>query len=186
MRLAKPEILLCVMGGTIDSVLTIEGEVDVSLRSSVRQFLMNAIRPYFNIVERCVALKDSRKITQRDRMRLFRTIKSHRPSNKSARRLALVTHGTFTMPDTAEFLRARQVDIQDWTIVHVGSFWPLNLPQIDHDNKIEGSDAPFNLGFAVAALLYEKPGIYIAMNGRVFPAGSVKKDTKHNLFVPKG
>ena len=42
--------------------------------------------------------------------------------------------------------------------------------------SVQGSDAPFNLGFALAMALALPAGSYVAMNGRVFPWDNVTKD----------
>ena len=41
------------------------------------------------------------------------------------------------------------------------------------------------LGCAVGALQVLPPGIYIAMNGQVFPAADVKKNRAQSRFEPK-
>jgi L-asparaginase len=61
------------------------------------------------------------------------------------------------------------------TILFVGSFC-LGLTD---------SDGPFNLGFASASLGYLAEGIYVAMNGRIFLAGTVDKDLKQDRFVAR-
>lgn len=47
------------------------------------------------------------------------------------------------------------------------------------------TDAPFNLGFAIGALTLVKPGVYLAMNGKLFPAGTVKKNVHVGRFEAK-
>ena len=44
------------------------------------------------------------------------------------------------------------------------------------------TDAIFNVGFAIAAALELADGVYIAMNGQVFPHDSVRKNTKQGCF----
>jgi L-asparaginase len=44
------------------------------------------------------------------------------------------------------------------------------------------SDAVFNLGFAMAAAGLLSPGVYVAMNGEVFEAGRVRKNTEAGRF----
>jgi len=51
--------------------------------------------------------------------------------------------------------------------------------------RFRNSDAVFNLGCAVGALQVLPPGVYIAMNGVVAPAGSVKKNRAQSRFEPK-
>jgi L-asparaginase len=48
--------------------------------------------------------------------------------------------------------------------------------------RFRTTDAVFNVGMAVAAVQTCSPGVYIAMNGRVFPAGAVRKNRDENRF----
>jgi L-asparaginase len=81
----------------------------------------------------------------------------------------LITHGTDTMPETALVLSG----LSKKTIVLTGSMTPA---------RFEASDAEFNIGCAVGALQSRSPGVYIAMNGRVFPAGHVRKNREAGRF----
>ena len=82
----------------------------------------------------------------------------------------LITHGTDTMPITAEVLSHQ---IKDKTVVLTGAMVPY---------KFGSSDGMFNLGSALAFVQVLKPGIYIAMNGKFFEAGKVKKNTDKGEF----
>ena len=44
------------------------------------------------------------------------------------------------------------------------------------------SDAVFNIGCALGAVQSLPPGVYIAMNGKVFPADKVRKNLEKNKF----
>jgi L-asparaginase len=48
--------------------------------------------------------------------------------------------------------------------------------------RFKESDAPFNIGCAVAAVQSLAPGVYIAMNGRIFDPGKVRKNRDLNRF----
>lgn len=85
-----------------------------------------------------------------------------------ARRI-LIIHGTDSMTQTAEALR----DLTGKVIVFTGAMQPARMRQ---------SDASFNLGLAIGALQCLAEGIYIAMNGRVFEAGSVQKNRTEGRF----
>jgi L-asparaginase len=45
-----------------------------------------------------------------------------------------------------------------------------------------GSDAVFNIGCAVGAVQSMKPGVWIAMNGRVWDPRKVRKNREANRF----
>ena len=59
------------------------------------------------------------------------------------------------------------------TIVLTGAMVPY---------RIQGSDALFNFGTAFAAVQLMPPGVYIAMNGKVFPWDRVRKDRSRGVF----
>jgi len=81
----------------------------------------------------------------------------------------VITHGTDTMPETADAL----ADLPDKTIVLTGALSPA---------RFKSTDAIFNVGMAVAAVQVAAPGVYIAMSGQVFAAGKVRKNRAENRF----
>ncbi len=133
---------------------------------TIREFLDSANVSFPYIIEKAFA-KDSRSITDEDRMFLLKKIKA---SNTEK---FLITHGTFTMEDTAVYLGNNSLEK---TIVLVGSFIM--------GNSIN-TDAPFNLGFAISSLQFLKPDVYIAMNGKIFHWKDVTKNTDTNKFMSK-
>ncbi len=84
-----------------------------------------------------------------------------------------MTHGTDTMAVTA----ARLASIPGKTIVLTGALSPARFSE---------SDASFNLGMAFATTQVAPPGVYIVMNGEVFPGGAVRKDREAGRFVRVG
>ncbi|MDP3393868.1 MAG: asparaginase domain-containing protein [Sediminibacterium sp.] len=82
----------------------------------------------------------------------------------------MLTHGTDTMTITAEFL---QQQINNKLFVLTSAMTPI---------KFDSSDSLFNLGCAIAFAQTLPPGIYVAMNGRVFKAGNVRKNKETGLF----
>jgi L-asparaginase len=48
--------------------------------------------------------------------------------------------------------------------------------------RFRSTDAVFNIGMAVAAVQVVPAGVYVAMNGRVFAAGHVRKNRERNRF----
>jgi L-asparaginase len=107
--------------------------------------------------------KDSIEITAEDRAMLRDYI-----AGDEAERF-VVTHGTDTMPDTAEVLAG----IPGKTIVLTGALTPA---------RFKATDAMFNVGMAVATAQTAPPGVYIAMSGQVFEAGHVRKNRAENKF----
>jgi L-asparaginase len=111
--------------------------------------------------------KDSLHITAEDR-ELLRAAIAAQPT-----RHVLVTHGTDTMVDTAKVLST----IADKTIVLTGALNPA---------RFRGSDAEFNIGTAVGAVQSLPPGVYIAMNGRIWDPLKVRKNVAANRFEAAG
>jgi L-asparaginase len=48
--------------------------------------------------------------------------------------------------------------------------------------RFKSSDAAFNVGFALAAVQVLPPGVYLAMNGRIFTPENVRKNRQRNRF----
>ena len=89
---------------------------------------------------------------------------------RSAEERILIVHGTDTMPETAQVLG--QAALKK-TIVLTGAMVPYQFTQ---------SNALFNLGFACAAASLAATGVYIAMNGRLFPWDEVTKNRDQGIF----
>jgi len=107
--------------------------------------------------------KDSLDLTDLDRACIAQAVAAD-PCSR-----ILITHGTDTMVDTARALR----HISGKTIVLTGALEPA---------LFKTSDAVFNIGCAIGAVQVLAPGVYIAMNGRVFAADKVRKNLTLNKF----
>jgi L-asparaginase len=81
----------------------------------------------------------------------------------------LITHGTDTMTETAAALEG----VADKTIVLTGALAPA---------RFRVTDAIFNLGLALGAVQALPPGVWLAMNGRIFRAGKVRKNHDASRF----
>lgn len=158
------DIRILTTGGTIGG-LEYENMDNRSEEKSVNisSFLKSA-NPSFQYKIEDVLNKDSRFIDEQDRKLIAEKILA------STENKILITHGTFTMPETAKYLGKRNLNK---TIVLVGSFIL---------GSEMNSDAPFNLGFAIAALQFLNPGVYVAMNGKVFNWNNVTKNIANNRF----
>lgn len=107
--------------------------------------------------------KDSLELTDADRDRIRETVAS------AAESRAIITHGTDTMIKTGCHLKG----IEGKTIVLTGSMYPA---------QYRDSDAVFNLGCALIAAQTLEPGVYIAMNGRIFDPARCRKNVELNRF----
>jgi L-asparaginase len=81
----------------------------------------------------------------------------------------LITHGTDTMTETAAALEG----VAGKTIVLTGALAPA---------RFRVTDAVFNLGLALGAVQALPPGVWLAMNGRIFRAGKVRKNRDAACF----
>jgi L-asparaginase len=109
-------------------------------------------------------MKDSLDFVEADRALIAKAC-DQTPCDK-----ILITHGTDTMTITAEYLIE---NCKEKTIVLTGAMIPY---------KFGSSDGLFNLGSALAFVQVLEPGIYIAMNGKIFEAGKVKKNIDKGEF----
>ena len=83
----------------------------------------------------------------------------------------VITHGTDTMAVTARALQS--AGVAGKTIVLTGAMIPY---------KFGSSDGLFNLGSALAFAQTLGPGVYVAMHGRCFAAGTVEKNRQTGVF----
>ena len=158
-------IVIVTTGGTIDTAYFDALSTYQIGEPIVKRVLdaANVTHPY-RIVE--LLRKDSLELTDEDRQRLKETVAA-----LDSRRI-VITHGTDTMTASAVVLAA----IPDKTIVLTGALSPA---------RFSDSDAPFNIGMAFAAAQSLPPGVYVAMNGRVFRGDKVIKDREQRSFVAK-
>lgn len=150
------------IGGTIDKVYFDETSSYEIGEPQIGPLLKEA-NVTFEFEVESLMRKDSLDLTDADR----RKIRQHVEAAAETR--ILITHGTDTMTETAAAL----VGIPAKTIVFTGSMLPAKFRQ---------NDALFNVGCAVGAVQTLPPGVYIAMNGCIFPAGSVRKNREKRCF----
>jgi len=149
-------------GGTIDKVyFDALSQFEVG-DSPLNQMLAEGLVEFeYDVIP--MLQKDSLEMTDEDRQQLLDFIAADDAD------MYVITHGTDTMPETAEKLAG----IDGKTIVITGALTPA---------RFRTTDAIFNVGMAVAAVQACQPGVYIAMNGQVFPAGAVRKNRDENRF----
>src|SRR5581483_3572832 len=148
-------------GGTIDSAWNgRQDAIVVSENSCIPEFFQK-----YNLIDDVmfteVCMKDSRQLTDEDRSNMVKAIQES-PATK-----IVITHGTFTMPDTARFLK-KHLKRADQTIILTGSTTPLK--------SIELSDGGLNLGFAISHTQTLSPNVYIAMKGKAFTIEEIEKN----------
>jgi len=111
--------------------------------------------------------KDSLEISDEDRELIVQRVRGEEC------RHILITHGTDTMAKTGR----RLTGIPGKTIVLTGAMQPA---------AFKDSDAPFNIGFALAALQTLPEGVFLAMNGQIFDPRQVAKNMEEDRFEAGG
>ena len=150
-------------GGTIDKVY-FDALSEFQVGETALDAILREANVDFDYDLTPLMRKDSLELTDEDRNQIRSSIKA-----STAQRI-LVTHGTDTMPVTAEALKS----VPGKTIVLTGAMQPASQ---------RSTDAIFNIGFAIACTRILEPGVYIAMNGQTFEAGKVRKDRAAGRFV---
>lgn len=151
------------MGGTIEFFDPAYDAINkrlLRLDTTIDSYLHNIIQPHFTYSTESITEKDSREITEEDRKRLAKAIEAASHEN------IIITHGTFTMRDTAQFLE--QYNLNDKKIVLTGSMIPIT--------GFAASDAGFNLGYVIASFPSLEAGVYLSMNGGIFKSADVRKN----------
>src|SRR3989344_3738552 len=165
--IAQMKVHFIITGGTIDSTWDGTRDTAVVLPESVIPSYLEKIRLYNEVDFSVVFMKDSRDVNDEDRQSLLKIIEESPDKN------FIVTHGTYTMPDTAKFIQSN-LKRNDATIVLTGSMTPLK--------GFDMSDAGFNLGFAFSKAQDLEAGVYLCMNGRVFSAEEAAKSLSEGKF----
>lgn len=164
----KNHIHIIKMGGTIefkDPAYQKMNEELMKLDPSIDSYLKNLVKPHFSYETEIICEKDSREITKEDLNNLWRVIKNSREEN------ILITHGTFTMKDTAKFLEEFLIEEKlNKKIIITGAMIPIVGFSV--------SDAAFNLGYSIASFNSIESGVYICMNGGIFKSNEVEKNTE--------
>jgi L-asparaginase len=163
MTSSVPAARIIVTGGTFDKQYdAIKGELN--FKETHLHAILEQARITFPVAIEINQLIDSLQMTD-----------AHRQGVLAACRAApeaaiVVVHGTDTMAQTAEVVGRAALGK---TVVFTGAMIPYS---------VQGSDALFNLGFALAMAQSLVPNAYVAMNGQVFAWDNVRKDREGGVF----
>lgn len=156
-------IRIFITGGTFDKEYNmLNGEL--YFKDTHLHDLLEMGRNTVPVEIRTLMMVDSLEMTDEDRELI-----AHQ-CNQADEEQIVITHGTDTMAQTAEMLSQK---IHDKTIVLTGAMIPI---------KFGSSDGLFNLGSAIAFAQSLPKGVYVAMNGRYFKAGMVRKNKQTGFF----
>lgn len=156
------DIRIFTTGGTIDKVY-FDALSEYQIGESPMESIFHEANVTLDYEIVSLMRKDSLELLDDDRQAILNAVQ------QCQEEAILITHGTDTMPKTADVLKS----VQGKTVVLTGAMQPARL---------RATDAIFNVGFALAAAQSLPHGVYIAMNGQVFAAGKVKKNRAAGRF----
>lgn len=163
----KDTIHFLITGGTIDSYYDGSKDTVVTNKRSIIPKFIEGLKLYNPCEFTEICMKDSRELTEEDSHNVLKAVK------ESPHRRIIITHGTYTMPDTSRLLKAN-LKKSAKTVILTGSMTPLL--------GFSPSDAPFSIGYAVAKVQELPPGVYVCMHGRVFSPEEILKVLKEGRF----
>ncbi len=159
------KISIIATGGTIDKIyFDAKSEYEVGPPNAIEVLEKFNLQIPYSITS--LMRKDSLDLTDKDRERIAAAVAAEKSSK------IIITHGTDTMPETARHIISQQA-AKGKTVVLTGSLLPAMFTT---------SDAIFNLGCALGTVQTAAAGVYIVMNGRVFPGDKVKKNREAGRF----
>ena len=161
------KVLILSCGGTFDkSKFTRSGKFVCGEPAATQLLNLGGVDSK-NYEVRSVLKKDSLDMDDQDRQLVLDTVV------KAKQTKIVIVHGTDTLVTTAQLLAKK---VKKKTVVVVGAMRPAIFT---------GSDAAFNLGYALAHAQVAKNGVWVAMHGKIWAANKVTKDTKKYRFVDK-
>lgn len=165
MSAAAPAARIIVTGGTFDKHYdAIKGEL--TFKQTHLPAILEQARVTIPVAIEINQLIDSLHMNDEHRQSVLDACRA------APERSIVVVHGTDTMAETARVVGTARLGK---TIVFTGAMIPYS---------VQGSDALFNLGFALAMAQALDPNAWVAMNGRVFPWDNVRKDRAGGVFEP--
>ncbi len=99
--MSNQKIHVIITGGTIDSEWDAAADTAVTRSESIIPKYFSKLKLDIDFTFNTVFMKDSRKIMPEDVKAVSEAVENS-PSDK-----ILITHGTYTMPDTARYVQAR-------------------------------------------------------------------------------
>ena len=161
-KVSNIKIFTC--GGTFEKVYdSISGEL--TFKNSIVEELIAISRVTIPTNTEKIMLIDSLEMNKEHREKVSKKIA------EDLNNFIVLVHGTDTMIETAKEINLRKR--REQIVILTGAMVPFALKK---------SDAFFNFGCAITALNYVSPGIYIAMNGKIFNYLKAKKNKRLGVF----
>ncbi|MEL7451549.1 MAG: asparaginase domain-containing protein [Pseudomonadota bacterium] len=153
-------------GGTIDKVYFDEKSA-YEVGEPLIHHILNEAQVTLDYAVTPLMRKDSLELTDEDRQTICKAVV------EAEEKHVLITHGSDTMTVTGQSLLDAGIPALGKVVVITGALAPA---------MFRDSDALFNIGMAFAAVQVAQPGVYVAMNGQIFPADGVRKNRERNRF----
>ncbi len=163
------EIEVITTGGTIEKTYD---EVSQELRNAISivdRMLRRLKLPDSHVHVRALFSKDSRDLTDDDRTKILRAVRSAAEMTSSI----VLLHGTDTLADTGDLL-SKEIGASGPRVVLTGAMRPFEMKR---------SDALQNLTEALLASTLLVPGVYCVMHGKCLAFPGVRKDPALGTFV---
>lgn len=156
------KIKILATGGTFDKIYY-DAKSDFRIGEPMALPILEEANATFDYEVESILKKDSLDIDDDDR-ELIRSTVEREPCER-----IVITHGTDSMIKTAMCL----LEIENKTIVITGAMQPA---------RMRYSDSVFNIGVATTAVQLLKPGVYVAMNGKILDPRSTTKNVEMSRF----
>ena len=156
-------IRIIITGGTFDKHYD-ELQGELTFKNTHLPEILSFVRCTVPIELEINQLIDSLDMQLSNRMRILQSCRIA-PEDR-----IIVTHGTDTMVESANLLGEAGLYK---TVVLTGSMVPY---------AFANSDAVFNLGCSITAVQLLPAGVYVTMNGKIFPWNKVRKNKQTGFF----
>ena len=160
--MSAAELLFLTTGGTIDKIY-FDANSEFQIGDSLISQLMAESHSEIDFSVQSLMRKDSLDMDDADRQQVAEAVREAKSEK------IIITHGTDTMVETAKAIG----DTGNKVVVFTGALQPARL---------RVSDAPFNIGFAVASVQLLPPGAYVAMSSRIFDPHNCRKNYGEQRF----
>jgi L-asparaginase len=155
-------IKILATGGTFDKIYY-DAKSVFHIGDPMATSILNEANVTFEYEVESIMKKDSLDIDDDDRETIRQKV-----AQESCNRIIII-HGTDSMIKTAMCL----LEIENKTIVITGAMQPA---------RMQISDSAYNIGVATTAVQLLGPGVYVAMNGKIFDPGSTTKNVEMSRF----
>ncbi|MBU3676065.1 MAG: asparaginase [Chitinophagaceae bacterium] len=157
------QIQLFITGGTFDKEYDLINGKLYFTNSHVAEILQRG-RNTTDVQVTQLMMMDSLDMGEHERQQIVNACKNCTQNH------IIITHGTDTMVETGKALLQEGLNK---TIVITGAMIPYTFGS---------SDGLFNMGSAMAFVQTLPQGVYLAMNGRFYPANAVRKNKETGYF----